>query len=100
MGCFQCWRGLAGGLYTVDRGWHRALPLGGIAAPTGSSNPALTFRGYTGLNGVLPCRWVDSGLRRLKWLWCVLVGACFLTGRGAAVAALLGGVSASVRAGT
>lgn len=74
--------------------------LAAIAAPTGSPNPAPTFRGYRGLNGVLSCRWVGSGLRRLEWLWCVLVGACFLTGRGAAVAALLVGVSASVRAGT
>lgn len=63
--------------------------LAAIAAPTGSLNPAPTFRGYTGLNGMLSCRWVGSRLRPLEWLWCVLVGWCSLTGRGAAFAALL-----------
>ena len=53
------------------------------------------FGGYTAFVRAWSCGWVFLWLRRLEWLWCVLV-----KGEGAAVAALLVGVSASVRGGT
>lgn len=49
MGCFQCWRGLAGGLCTVDRGWHRALVFGGNRRAYRFAKSCPNFQGVQGL---------------------------------------------------
>lgn len=49
MGCFQCWRGLAGGLCTVDRGWHRALVFGGNRRAYRFAKSCPNFQGVHGV---------------------------------------------------
>ncbi|MDH7247988.1 hypothetical protein QE606_22335 [Escherichia coli] len=55
------WRGLAGGLCTVDRGWHRALVFGGNRRAYRFAKSCPNFQGVQGL------KW--GAVVSLGWFW-------------------------------